>query len=62
MAPMSGRELLERMRADERLGATPFVLVANDNDDFAAGASSTIIKPFSAQTLKAKLEPLIGAF
>jgi two-component system chemotaxis response regulator CheY len=62
MAPMSGRELLERMRADDRLGATPFVLVANDNDEPVYGASGTIAKPFTAQSLKAKLEPVIGAF
>jgi two-component system chemotaxis response regulator CheY len=62
MAPMTGQELLERMRADERLGATPFMLVANDNEDVAAGASSTIVKPITVQELRAKLERVIGTF
>lgn len=62
MAPMTGRELLEQVRADERIGKTPFVMVANDVDESAVGASSTIMKPFTAQSLKAKLEPVIGAF
>jgi two-component system, chemotaxis family, chemotaxis protein CheY len=63
MAPMTGRELLQRVRADERIGKTPFVMVANDSGDaVVADASSTIVKPFTAQSLKAKLEPVIGAF
>jgi two-component system chemotaxis response regulator CheY len=62
MAPMTGRELLERVRADDRIGKTPFVMVANDADDAAAGASTTIFKPFTAQALKAKLEPVLGPF
>ncbi len=63
MAPMSGLELLAQVRADERTSQTPFLMVANDADDGdAAGASSTIMKPFTAQSLKAKLVPVIGAF
>jgi two-component system, chemotaxis family, chemotaxis protein CheY len=66
MAPMSGAELLRRVRADERTKATPVVMIANDNDEGEtqgrAGASSYIVKPFTAQALKAKLEPVIGAF
>lgn len=63
MAPMSGAELLAQVRADERTSKTPFLMVANDADDGpVAGASSTIMKPFTAQSLKAKLVPVIGAF
>ena len=67
MAPMSGLELLQRLRADERTAATPFVMVANDNDEDAnaaerAGASTCIMKPFTAQTLKTKLVSVLGAF
>ena len=63
MAPMSGAELLAQVRADQRTAATPFLMVANDADDSPPpGASSTITKPFTAQSLKAKLVPVIGAF
>jgi two-component system chemotaxis response regulator CheY len=67
MAPMSGLELLQRVRADERMQAMPFLMVANDNDGAAnaatrAGASNTIVKPFNAQILKTKLVTVLGAF
>lgn len=64
MSPMTGMEFLQRMRADERIGKTPFVMVANDTDEGAEaqGASSYIVKPFSAQSLKSTLVPVIGAF
>jgi two-component system, chemotaxis family, chemotaxis protein CheY len=67
MAPMSGVELLQRVRADDRTKATPFVMIANDPSEGAdaqtrAGASNYILKPFTAQSLKAKLEPVIGSF
>jgi two-component system chemotaxis response regulator CheY len=64
MAPMSGLELLQRVRADQRTAQTPFVMVANDNDEGvgAEGASSYIVKPFGAQSLKSPLVPVIGAF
>ena len=63
MRPMNGVELLAQVRADERTAAMPFLMVAGDADDGAvAGASETIMKPFTAQSLKAKLVPVIGAF
>jgi len=62
MSPMTGVELLQRIRADERTAQTPFVMVANDNTEASPGASSYIVKPFSAQTLKSTLVPVIGAF
>jgi two-component system chemotaxis response regulator CheY len=63
MAPMSGVELLAQVRADQRTAATPFLMLANDADDGRIeGASNTIVKPFNAQTLKAKLVPVLGAF
>ena len=63
MAPMNGVELLAQVRADERTANTPFLMVAGDGDDGdVTGASDTIIKPFTAQSLKAKLVPVIGAF
>jgi two-component system chemotaxis response regulator CheY len=67
MAPMTGLDLLRHVRAGERTKETPFIVVANDNgeDDLAAsgvGASSYIVKPFTAEALKSKLVPVIGAF
>ena len=66
MGPMTGFELLQQVRADERTAQTPFVMLANDNDEgeAAAGraASSYIVKPFTAEALKQKLMPVIGAF
>jgi two-component system chemotaxis response regulator CheY len=64
MSPMTGMEFLQRVRAEERIAQTPFVMVANDNAEGAEaqGASTYIVKPFSAQALKSTLVPVIGAF
>jgi two-component system chemotaxis response regulator CheY len=67
MAPMSGLELLQHVRAEDRMKSTPFVVVASDAGDGVetaseAGASTTIVKPLTAQTLKSKLVPVIGDF
>ncbi len=66
MEPMSGLELLQRVRADQRYARTPFVMVASDSEESAsanrAGASSYLVKPFTAQGLKAKLVAVLGAF
>jgi len=66
MAPMTGMELLQRVRADERTKQTPFVMVANDSSEGSEAerrtASGYILKPFNAQSLKTKLVPVFGAF
>lgn len=65
MAPMSGAELLQHVRADERTRSTPFVMIADDTGEGARGgdgASTYLVKPFNAQSLKSKLVPVIGAF
>jgi two-component system chemotaxis response regulator CheY len=65
MAPMTGLQLLERVRADERTNATPFVMLGSDPsdvEDAGVGASAYIVKPFTAQSLKNQLVPVIGAF
>ncbi len=65
MSPMTGMELLQRVRANERTAGTPFIMVANDNgeeSDVRPGVSDTILRPFTAQSLKSKLVPVIGAF
>ena len=66
MSPMTGLELLQRVRESERTAKTPFVIVANDNSEGAEAegqaASAFVLKPFNAQALKSKLVPVIGAF
>lgn len=67
MAPMTGLELLQRVRANERTKQTPFVMIAGDPAEGAAaeardGASAYVVKPFNAQTLRSKLAPVLGAF
>lgn len=62
MSPMTGQELLARVRADARTRQTPFVMIGDDAEAAQAGTSATIAIPFTAQALKAKIEPMIGAF
>ena len=66
MAPMTGMELLQRVRADDRTKQTPFVMVANDTSEGSEAerrsATGYILKPFNAQSLKSKLVPVLGAF
>lgn len=66
MAPMSGMEFLRRVRADAGISNTPFVMIANDAEEGVeaqakAGASSYIVSPFTAQSLRDKLESVLGA-
>lgn len=64
MEPMTGYELLKTVRADDQLKNTPFIMVTaeskTDNVIAAkkAGVNSYIVKPFNAQTLKAKIEAI----
>jgi two-component system, chemotaxis family, chemotaxis protein CheY len=62
MEPMTGHELLQEVRADERLAKVRFVMITADMNASniiaakQAGVSSFIVKPFSAETLMAKIE------
>ena len=68
MEPMSGIELLREIRADPNLAHIPFVMVSaetkaeNAITARQAGASDYIVKPFNAETLKAKLVRVLGEF
>lgn len=68
MQPMTGYELLQKVRADEALKATPFVMVTAESKvenvvaARQAGVNNYIIKPFSAEVLKAKLKTVLGDF
>jgi len=68
MEPMSGLELLRRIRADARFSTLPFIMITAetkvDNVIVAkeSGVNNYIVKPFNAATLKTKLSAVIGAF
>lgn len=67
MPQLSGLELLERVRADERMAALPFVLVSAASDAVtqgeaaALGASGYIVKPFRHDDVRAQFERLFPA-
>ncbi|MFM9856914.1 chemotaxis response regulator CheY [Pseudoxanthobacter sp. M-2] len=67
MEPMTGYELLQRVRSDDALSAIPFIMVtaeAKSENVIAAkkaGVSNYIVKPFNAQTLKGKIESVFQA-
>ncbi len=67
MAPMTGLELLQQVRQDARLKATPFIMVTAESKTEnviaakQAGVSNYIVKPFSAETLKEKIEKVLHA-
>lgn len=62
MAPMSGLDLLAAARAEERTRATPFVMLGDAEGRAALTGAAFLAAPFSAQALKATLEPVLGAF
>jgi len=65
MEPMSGFDLLKSVRASGN--TTPFIMVTAENkveNIMAAkkeGVSNYIVKPFSTETLKAKINAVMGA-
>ncbi len=68
MEPMSGIELLRKVRADENLSDIPFIMITAETKSenvIAAketGVSNYIVKPFNAETLKTKLVGVLGDF
>lgn len=62
MKGMDGLELLKQVRALPQFKATPFIMVSGEaRADVViaakkAGVSAYIVKPFTAQTLKGKIE------
>ena len=67
MEPMSGYELLRELRNDPALKRTPFIMVTSESKTEnviaakKAGVDNYIVKPFNAQTLKAKIETVFAA-
>jgi two-component system, chemotaxis family, chemotaxis protein CheY len=66
MAPMTGLDLLKEVRADGRLKATPFIMITAESKTEnvvaakQAGVSNYIVKPFNAETLREKIEKVLG--
>lgn len=65
MQPMTGYELLRYARAEHSLQTIPFIMVTAESrmeNVIAAknaGANNYIVKPFTIQTLKAKIEAVL---
>jgi two-component system chemotaxis response regulator CheY len=68
MEPMSGLDLLTRVRAEQDTKATPFIMVTAESKTEnvvaakRAGVNNYIVKPFNAQTLKQKMVTVLGDF
>ena len=64
MPNMSGLELLKAIRADEHLKPTPFLLVTaealkeNVVEAVKAGVNNYVVKPFTAEMLKEKIDAI----
>lgn len=68
MEPMTGIELLRNVRADDELKSLPFIMITAESKTEnviaakQAGVSNYIVKPFNSETLKTKIESVLGAF
>lgn len=68
MEPMTGLQLLKEVRADTKLSQIPFIMITAESKTEnviaakQAGVSNYIVKPFNAETLKAKLQSVLGTF
>ena len=62
MPNSNGLDLLKRVRSDSRFGKTPFIMVTAEAEQhqimeaLKAGVSNYVIKPFTADALKEKIE------
>jgi two-component system, chemotaxis family, chemotaxis protein CheY len=67
MVPVTGLELLKKVRADAKLRPTPFIMVTAESKTEnviaakQAGVSNYIVKPFNAETLRAKIASVCPA-
>ena len=64
MPKVSGLDLLKAVRSDEAMKATPFLMVTAEGQKDSviqavqAGVSNYVVKPFTADTIKEKLEQM----
>lgn len=68
MEPMTGLDLLKKVRAEEGMKDVPFIMVTAESKTEnvivakQAGVSNYIVKPFNADTLKQKMTAVLGPF
>ena len=66
MQPMTGYELLKEVRQDPALAQVPFIMVTAESKTEnvitakKAGVNNYIVKPFNTQTLRSKIEAVLG--
>ncbi|MCK5883341.1 MAG: response regulator [Bacteriovoracaceae bacterium] len=66
MPQMSGLDLLKKVRATEEMAALPFLMITAESEQgnvviaVKAGVSNFIVKPFSAQVLKEKIDKIFN--
>ena len=66
MEPMDGLQLLKTIRADSKIGQTPFIMMTAQADKkyvqmaAEAGVNNYVVKPFNAETVKKKIEQVMG--
>ena len=66
MPEMNGLELVKKVRADERFEDLPIIMVTTEGGKaevitaLKAGVNNYIVKPFTPQVLKEKLQAVMG--
>jgi two-component system chemotaxis response regulator CheY len=66
MEPMTGLQLLQHVRSDPKLKSIPFIMVTAESKTEnvivakQAGVSNYIVKPFNAETLRSKIQKVLG--
>ncbi len=66
MEPMNGMQLLKEVRLDAKLKDVPFIMITAESKSEnivaakEAGVSNYIVKPFTAATLKSKIETVLA--
>lgn len=66
MQPMTGLQLLQEVRSDDKLRSTPFIMITAESKvenvvaAKQAGVSNYIVKPFNAETLREKIEKVLA--
>ncbi|MBK8174441.1 MAG: response regulator [Rhodospirillales bacterium] len=66
MEPMTGLQLLREVRKSAKLKNVPFIMITAESKTEnvmaakEAGVSNYIVKPFNAETLKAKISSVLG--
>lgn len=66
MQPLTGLDLLREVRADSSLKDLPFIMITAESKAEnvvvakEAGVDNYIVKPFNAETLKAKISSVLG--